>query len=69
MKKKLPRALPNFVEQMVHLNLEISADPSSEEATLWDSKIEAKDTPILTNLRNTDPPASVAGGCLSSVPG
>ena len=44
---KLPRALPNFAEQMAHLNLEILADPSLEESARWETIIEAKDAPIL----------------------
>ena len=43
---KLPRALPNFAEQMAHINLEILADPTLEESARWESIIEAKDAPI-----------------------
>jgi predicted nucleic acid-binding protein len=46
-RKKLPRALPNFAEQMAHLNLEILANPSLEESAKWESIIEAKDAPII----------------------
>lgn len=46
-RKKLPRALPNFAEQMAHLNLEILPDPTLEESAQWESIIEAKDAPIL----------------------
>ena len=46
-RKKLPRALPNFAEQMAHLNLEILSDPTREETAEWESIIEAKDAPIL----------------------
>jgi len=44
---KLPRALPNFAEQMAHINLEIVAEPTIEESARWESIIEAKDAPIL----------------------
>lgn len=46
-RKKLPRALPNFAEQMAYLNLEVHADPSREEAARWESVIEPKDAAIL----------------------
>ena len=46
-RKKLPRALSNFAEQMAYLNLEVHADPSWEEAARWESVIEPKDAPIL----------------------
>lgn len=46
-RKKLPRALSNFVEQMASLDLEIHDDPTSEEVAKWESIIEAKDAPIL----------------------
>ncbi|MCB0106281.1 MAG: PIN domain-containing protein [Caldilineaceae bacterium] len=44
---KLPRALPNFAEQMVYLNLEIQPDPPTAEVAQWESVIELKDAPIL----------------------
>ena len=46
-RKKLPRALPNFAEQMTNLNLEIVDDPNSVDAAKWESIIEAKDAPII----------------------
>ena len=46
-RQKLPRALPNFADQMAHLNLEILADPPLEDAAKWEAIIEAKDAPIL----------------------
>lgn len=46
-RKKIPRALPNFAEQMAYLKLEIHTDPSWEEAAKWASIIEPKDAPIL----------------------
>ena len=36
-RQKLPRALPNFADQMVHLNLEILADPPLEDAAKWEA--------------------------------
>lgn len=46
-RKKIPRALPNFAEQMAYLNLDIQADPTWEKAAKWESIIERKDTLIL----------------------
>ena len=45
---KLPRALPNFAEQMSYLNLEILPDPTLADTARWEPIIEAKDAPILT---------------------
>lgn len=47
LRKKLPRALPNFATQMAQLNLEIVPDPPKEEVEWCESIIEAKDAPIL----------------------
>lgn len=47
LRKKLPRALPVFVELMTHLNLEIIPDPEPSEYARWEAIIEAKDAPIL----------------------
>lgn len=47
LRKKLPRALPVFVELMTHLNLEIIPDPEPSECARWEAIIEAKDAPIL----------------------
>ena len=44
---KLPRALPNFAEQMSYLNLEILPDPPLAESAKWEAIIETKDAPIL----------------------
>lgn len=46
-RKKLPKALPNFVEQMTHLQLEVVSDPDNEVSAQWEHIIEAKDAPIL----------------------
>jgi predicted nucleic acid-binding protein len=46
-RQKLPRALPNFADQMAHLRLEILPDPPLKESKKWEAVIEAKDAPIL----------------------
>lgn len=50
-RKKLPRALPNFAEQLSQLNLEILTDPSVEESSKWENVID-KDAPILAAAVN-----------------
>jgi predicted nucleic acid-binding protein len=47
LRKKLPRALPNFAAQMARLRLEILPDPTPEQVKPWQDSIEAKDAPIL----------------------
>lgn len=47
LRKKLPRALPNFARQMAQIELEIIPPPSDEEVQRWVEVIEAKDAPIL----------------------
>ena len=47
LRKKLPRALPNFAAQMVRLRLEILPDPTIEQVKPWKKIIEAQDAPIL----------------------
>lgn len=47
LRKKLPRALPNFAAQMARLRLEILPDPAVEQARLWEAIIEAQDASIL----------------------
>ncbi len=47
LRKKLPRALPNFAAQMARLRLEILPDPSPEQVKQWEEIIEAADAPIL----------------------
>jgi predicted nucleic acid-binding protein len=47
LRKKLPRALPNFAAQMAHLHLEILPDPTLEQVEPWEDIIEAQDAPIL----------------------
>jgi predicted nucleic acid-binding protein len=46
-RRKLPRSLGNFAEQMSYLNLEIVPDPPAEAIARWLEAIEAKDAPIL----------------------
>jgi predicted nucleic acid-binding protein len=47
LRKKLPRALPNFAAQMARLRLEILPDPTQEQVKPWQDIIEAKDASIL----------------------
>lgn len=47
LRKKLPRALPNFARQMAQIELEIVPPPADEEVQRWVGVIEAKDAPIL----------------------
>ena len=47
LRKKLPRALPNFAAQLSQLSLEIREDPESAAFLRWADVIEAKDAPIL----------------------
>ncbi len=47
LRKKLPRALPNFAQQMAQIQLEIVPPLPIEEVKQWEAIIEAKDVPIL----------------------
>jgi len=47
LRKKLPRALPNFAAQMTRLRLEIVPDPASHEIAAWTAIIHPSDAPIL----------------------
>lgn len=47
LRKKLPRALPNFAQQLAQLQLEIVPPPTNEDVWRWAQIIEAKDAPIL----------------------
>jgi len=47
LRKKLPRALPNFAAQMACLRLEIVPDPAPEEVVPWTVLIHSSDAPIL----------------------
>lgn len=45
--KKLPAAMPAFLELLTRLALEVVDDPAPQEITRWQTIIEAKDAPIL----------------------
>ncbi len=47
LRKKLPRALPNFAAQMARLRLEILPDPSPKDVKPYETIIEASDAVIL----------------------
>jgi predicted nucleic acid-binding protein len=47
LRKKLPRALPNFIAQMARLRLEIVPDPTPDEVAPWITMIHPSDAPIL----------------------
>jgi predicted nucleic acid-binding protein len=47
LRRKLPRALPNFAAQLARLRLEILPDPAVEQVKPWLTIIEAQDAPIL----------------------
>jgi predicted nucleic acid-binding protein len=47
LRKKLPRALPNFARQMMQIPFEIVPLPTIDEIVRWKMIIEAKDAPIL----------------------
>lgn len=45
--KKLPAAMPAFLELLTRLSLEVVDNPASQEVAQWQTIIEAKDAPIL----------------------
>lgn len=47
LRKKLPRALPNFARQMMQIPFEIVPPPTTDEVMRWKAIIEEKDAPIL----------------------
>ncbi len=47
LRKKLPRALPNFAALMARLRLEILPDPTPEQVKPWHEIIPTDDAPIL----------------------
>lgn len=53
LRKKLPRALPNFFRQMASAQPEIIPDPTPQEVKPWEIVIEAKDAPILCAAINS----------------
>jgi len=82
LRKKLPRALPNFAAQMSLLHLEIMPVPTDDEVQRWLDIIEAKDAPILAaavqarsdrfltlNTRDFTPDVASATGLIIQTPG
>jgi predicted nucleic acid-binding protein len=47
LRRKLPRALPNFAAQMTRLRLEIIPAPTPDEVAPWTTMIHPSDAPIL----------------------
>jgi predicted nucleic acid-binding protein len=81
LRKKLPRALPNFVAQMARLRLEIVPDPTPDEVIPWAAIIHASDAPILCvavkasvnrfltlNTRHFTPEVAAQSGLLIQTP-
>jgi predicted nucleic acid-binding protein len=81
LRKKLPRALPNFAAQMARLRLEIVPDPTPEEITPWTAMIHPGDAPILCaavkasvnrfltlNTRHFTPEVAAESGLLIQTP-
>ncbi len=82
LRKKLPRALPNFAAQLAQLRLEIVPDPPSEAVEVCQTYIEATDAPILAaaviaapdrfitlNTRDFTAGVAVQGGLVIQTPG
>ncbi len=82
LRKKLPRALPNFALQMSLLPLHIVPVPSPDEVRRWAVIIEPKDAPILAaavsarpdrlltlNIRDFTPQVAAATGLIIQTPG
>ncbi len=81
LRKKLPRALPNFAAQMARLRLEIVPDPTPGEITPWAAIIHPSDAPILCaavkasthrfltlNTRHFTPKVAAQSGLLIQTP-
>ena len=81
LRKKLPRALPNFATQMARLRFEIVPDPALEEVTPWVGIIHPSNAPILCaavmagvdrfltlNTRHFTPEVVTQSGLLISIP-
>ncbi len=47
LRKKLPRALPNYAAQLAQVRLEIVSDPSEEAVEHYEALIDVTDAPIL----------------------
>lgn len=82
LRKKLPRALPNFATQLAQLELEIAPTPDDGACQQWTGLIEAKDAPILAaailarvdrfvtlNTRDFTPAVASASGLVIQTPG
>ena len=82
LRKKLPRALPNFATQLAQLELEIASTPDDGACQQWTGLIEAKDAPILAaailarvdrfvtlNTRDFTPAVASASGLVIQTPG
>ena len=82
LRKKLPRALPNFAAQMAQLSLEIVPTPEEDRIRSWENVIEPKDAPILAaavlahpdrfltlNTRDFTPEVAKASGLVIQTPG
>ena len=82
LRKKLPRALPNFALQMSLLPLHIVPVPSPDEVRRWAVIIEPKDAPILAaavsarpdrlltlNIRDFTPQVAAATGLIIQTSG
>ena len=81
LRKKLPRALPNFAAQMARLRLEIVSDPTPDEVLPWIAIIHPSDAPILCaavkasvdrfltlNTRHFTPEVAAMSGLLIQTP-
>jgi len=80
-RKKLPRALPNFAAMLAQLPFEIVPDPSDADCLPWLGVIELKDVPILAaavlanvdrlitlNTKDFTPAVAQASGLLIQTP-
>jgi predicted nucleic acid-binding protein len=81
LRKKLPRAVPNFAAQMTRLHLEIVPDPTPDEVAPWAAVIHPSDAPILCvavkisadrfltlNTRHFTPAVAAQSGLLIQTP-
>ena len=81
LRKKLPRALPNFAAQMARLRLQIVSDPTPDEVIPWIAIIHPSDAPLLCaavkasvdrfltlNTRHFTPEVAAMSGLLIQTP-
>ena len=81
LRKKLPRALPNFAAQMARLRLQIVSDPTPDEVMPWIAIIHPSDAPLLCaavkasvdrfltlNTRHFTPEVAAMSGLLIQTP-